>query len=264
MKNRFLFILCLVLFYVNPASADTIRIAVASNALEAIKYLANEFSDRTGHKVMISSGSTGKLYAQIINGAPFDLFLAANSSEPIRLEKAGLSVKGSRRSYAIGRLALLSTENEFNNLVELKNLLDQLISRESNRFAIANPDTAPYGLAARQALQNYDLWKKVQPKLIKGENINQAFQYVASGNVQYGLVALSQIKKYKFPPSRYVVLPDSSYESIDQQAVILLRAKENLVAREFLSYISGDLAGKVLSEKFGYGKVSSSTLEKGG
>ena len=242
-----------LLLFSNTAQAETIRVAVASNALEAVKYLARQFDDKTGNQVQLSSGSTGKLYAQIVNGAPFDLFLAANSREPKRLEQAGLGVKGSRRTYALGRLALLSSETPLDNKAGVKTQLKRFSELGPSHFAIANPETAPYGLAARQALQHFGLWTSLQSKMIKGENINQAFQYVTSGNAQYGLVALSQIKKFAIPAARYAVLPPDSYARIEQQAVLLTRAANKPAVRALLEYLTGTTAGTVLSEKFGYG-----------
>lgn len=235
------------------AHAETINIAVASNALAAIQYLSLQYTKQTGNKVNISSGSTGKLYAQIINGAPFDIFLAANVREPERLEKKGRVITGTRFTYAVGNISLCAYQPKtaFNSLdqgiINLKN-------GDYQRLSIANPKLAPYGIAAKQFLKNESIWHSVQSKLVKGENINQTFRYVVSGNVQYAIVALSQTKQKKHIENiTCKAIPDSLYAPIEQQSVILSRAKSNKAAFLFMQFMKTESTRNILLDKFGYG-----------
>jgi len=234
---------------VNVAYAGTINVAVASNALIALKFLADDFFTKYNHKVVISSGSTGKLYSQIINGAPFDIFLAANEREPLRLEQNNAIVTSSRFTYAYGRLALCTIKQKFNN--DIKNIVD-FNKVQFNRLAIANPKIAPYGLAAEQFLKKKNIWEVLQNKIIRAENINQAFQYVISGNADFGVVALSQVKQYFVKPLYCKVISDTLHEALKQQAVLLTRSKNNPAANEFYTYLKSKQVKFILNNKFGY------------
>lgn len=238
--------------------ADNIRIAVASNALLAIKHLSAEFARQTGHKVSVSSGSTGKLYAQIINGAPFDVFLAANVREPKKLESEGHVVIGSRFTYAVGNLALCAYKTKI-KLIDYKDGIARLQTGDYQRLSIANPKVAPYGIAAKEFLDKNGLWNKVQDKLIQGENINQTYRFVISGNAQYALVALSQIKQPKAKKLNKsldcVSIPSSMYSPLKQQSVLLAHAKHNDAAWSFMRYMQTDKTRKVLLQQFGYGQT---------
>ncbi len=226
-----------------------LKLAVASNFRTAAIEIANIFTSETGNEIIISSASTGKLYAQIINGAPFDIFLAADESTPIHLENKNLTVDGSRFTYAYGRLVLCS--------LDLKQLINPELYvanfEKFNKIAIANPKLAPYGAAALEVLKNLNLYESAVNKLIYGENINQAFQYVASGSADIGIVAFSQVKSYHTDiVSSYWVIPDNLYKPIPQQAVLLSRAKDSKIAYEFLSFMKGALAKKIMEENYGY------------
>jgi molybdate transport system substrate-binding protein len=247
LNNLFLFS-CLMV--VSLARAGDVNIAVANNFLHAAKRLAADFQQDTGHIVHISGGSTGKLYAQIVNGAPFDIFLAANVREPQRLEEQGLGVSGTRFDYAVGRLVLWSSdEQEIDDSV-----VNLLTGREFNRLAIANPRTAPYGAAAVEVLKHYGIsLDQLHGKLVKGENVAQAYQYVASGNADYGLVALSLVKD----PSntiggRYWMLPEIAYNPIRQQAVLLARAANSEAPIAFLQYLRIAETKDMLHRVYGY------------
>ena len=170
------------------ARCDEIRIATASNFRHAALEIAQAFNQASGHQATLIFGATGKHYAQITHGAPFDVFLAADRNRPERLESEGSAIAGSRFTYAVGRLALWSPGN--------KNTADGEILREGGfrRLAIANPDLAPYGLAAKETLLNLGLWESLTGKLVRGENIAQAFQFTYSGNADLGLVAHSQLQ----------------------------------------------------------------------
>ena len=249
----YVFVLCL--FWLMPtlwivADAASLRIAVASNFLTASKVISQEFERVSGNKVSISSGSTGKLYAQIVNGAPYDVFLAANVREPRRLVESGKALAGSRQTYAIGRLALYS------NHIPLRGKQADIVLKGNawHRLAIANPLIAPYGVAAKQVLQHLDIWQSVRGRLVRGENIGQTFYFTQSGNVDIGLVALSQIKSQ--PDAKkleYCNIPQDWYRPLEQQAVILYRSKHKNEAKLFLTFLHSKRVRQLLTEKYGYG-----------
>jgi molybdate transport system substrate-binding protein len=195
MIHGLFFCLAVLILGLPAAAAETLTIAVASNFSRPALELASRYEETTGLPVRITTGSTGKLYAQISNGAPFDILLAADSARPALLERSGLGVAGSRFTYAIGGLVLWTFDTEFTDLDCRAALTD--LGR--NRLAIANPETAPYGAAAKQFLQSVHLWEKVTPHLVYGENIAQALQFVASGNASLGLIAKSQAIDSRLP-----------------------------------------------------------------
>lgn len=212
------------------SSAEEITIAVASNFTQAIRQIADRFQDETGDRVRLSFGSTGKHYAQIVNGAPFDAFFAADVKRPQRLDQEGLIQPGSRFTYAIGRVVLWSPDE---TLVDDRGQV--LREGRFSHLAIANPRLAPYGRAAREVLEGIGLWNTLQPRMVRGENIGQAFQFVSSGSVELGFVAYAQVKR----PGEAVQgslwqVPESAYAPIEQQAVLL---SDNPVARRFLEYV---------------------------
>ncbi|MFP4616263.1 MAG: molybdate ABC transporter substrate-binding protein [Thiohalorhabdus sp.] len=220
--------------------------AVAANFNAAIQALEPRFEEATGHDLRISTGSTGKLFAQIRNGAPFDAFLAADARRPRLLEEAGTAVDDSRFTYAVGRLALWSPDPD---RVRGKATLAE---GDFRHLAMANPRTAPYGLAARQALQALDRWADLRDRIVRGENIAQAHQYAASGAAELGLVALAQVSGPEAPEegSRWVV-PGDLHEPIRQQAVLLDQGAGNAAARAFLEFLQGPEAREILAD-FGY------------
>jgi molybdate transport system substrate-binding protein len=228
------------------AHAAEVRVAVAANFLATLKAIAPLYEQQSGDKLIISAGSSGKLYAQIINGAPYDILLAANEAYPEKLEAAGQVVPGSRFVYATGQLVLWSATA-------------QPIDKESvaaagvKHIAIANPRTAPYGVAARQALESLSLWQPLQAKLVQGESIAQTFQYVASGNVQLGFVALSQVLNpdNSFNRDYYWPVPADAYQPLRQGAALLKQSEHNSAARALLQFLQGDAARKVMAN-YGY------------
>ena len=242
----------ILLFNNSWVAAGEVSVAVASNALQAVKEIKARFEKKTGDKVLISSGSTGKLYTQIVNGAPFDIFLAANAREPKRLEQAHDIVPGSRKTYAVGRLVLWNNSQQEKSGTTVQQLLS---SPDLKRITLANPKTAPYGYAAQQYLQAMKLWETLQSKLIRAENVTQAFQFTQSQNVQLGFVALSQIKGYqrKINANDYWLVPQKFYNPIEQQGVILMRAKNNASAKELMSYLHSKQIKQLLAEHYGYG-----------
>ncbi len=254
MIKQFRSIIGLFLFFgvVFHGYAGQINVAVASNALAAIKVISSEFEKKTGHSVILSSGSTGKLYAQIINGAPFDVFLAANAKEPKNLEQKNLVVPGSRFTYALGKLVAWSSDE---TLLKSKDVKNALMASPNTRVAIANPKTAPYGLAAQQAIQKMGIWQSLQSKIIRGENVSQAYQFAMTNNAQIGFVAKSQLKsKSHSVKGSYQEVPADLYDPIRQQAVWLLRSQNNKVAQQFIEFIKNDNKVKeILTLQFGYG-----------
>ena len=229
------------------AQAGQAQIAVAANFMAPMQQMLPAFEATTGHKLQLSSGSTGKFYAQIKNGAPFDVLLAADDETPIKLEQEGVAVAGSRFSYAIGKLVLWSASVDG---VDAKG--EVLRSGKFSHLAIANPKLAPYGRAARESLQALGLWDGLQGKLVMGENIAQTQQFVASGNAQLGLLALSQVwRDGKLSGGSAWPVPEKLHAPIRQDAVLLLKGKDNPAAQALLSYLRSDAARAVL-RSYGY------------
>lgn len=224
--------------------SDEIRVAVASNFSAAMKAIVSEYEETSVHTVVLSFGSTGKHYAQITNGAPFDLFLAADSARPQLLEDQSIAIIGSRTTYARGRLAVWASNPEINNIK------DALNNHEDVRhLAFANPKLSPYGIAARQVLITLDLWPKVQSKLVRGENIAQTFQFVHSGNADLGFVAYSQVINPKQPlQGNWWIPPQSLYSPIDQQAVLLTNKQG---PKDLLEFLKSPLARQLI-QHYGY------------
>ncbi len=224
-------------------AAET-RIAVAANFTAAAKALQQDFEQRYPHRLRISYGSTGKLYTQIYQGAPFELFMAADSQRPARAEREGLAVVGSRITYALGGLALWSSEN-----VTAAELIAQLKGGHYRRLALANPKIAPYGAAAAQVMASMAL--EPQPgKQVYGENIAQTYQFVATGNAELGFVALAQMTNT--PQAHYWAVPKRYYQPIRQQAVLLKRGQSSLAAEAFLAYL-GEGDARAIIHAYGYG-----------
>ena len=227
-------------FFLNQAIADEIKIAVASNFYPTMKELVTHFesitpnSDTTNNIVLIS-GSSGKHYAQILNGAPFDLFFSADKLRPNMLEKEEVFNNQSRFTYALGKLALWSPFNEY---------IDsdgQVLYNDDFRFiAIANPRIAPYGIASKETLTSMNLWQDMEEKLVRGENIAQTFQFAKSGNAKLGFVSYSQILSLNSSSEgSYWLVPQSMYQPIEQQAILL---KDSSLGKDFLSFIKSDEA----------------------
>jgi len=233
----------------SAAAAEEVRIAAATNFLSTLKEIVVNFDRDTGHTAVISSGSSGRLYAQIRNGAPFDVFLSADVRRPRLMEEEGLAVEGSRFTYAVGRLTLWSPDS---NLVTGEGKL-VLSNGSFTHLAIANPKTAPYGAAAKTTLQALGLWNHMKSRIVRGENIGQTFQFVFSQNAQLGFVALSQVldPKINGAGSRWDV-PVNLHAPLRQQAVLLVRGQHNQAAKAFLAFVKGTKARKII-ERFGYG-----------
>ncbi len=229
----------------NVSLADVVRVAVASNFNEALHAVSQTFEQQTGHELLVSSASTGKLYAQIKHGAPFDVFMSADTATAERLVSEGLAHADSLQAYALGQLVLLSNHN--------KQPCEQVLTEPNLRyFAIANPNTAPYGLAARQVLQKLQLWHLLEPKLVMGENIAQTMQFVYSQNADAGLVARSLIVNREIPENQCVwVVPETHYQPIKQSLVVLNAASDKPAVQQLMAFLAQADVRKLISD-FGY------------
>ncbi|MEQ9487617.1 MAG: molybdate ABC transporter substrate-binding protein [Alphaproteobacteria bacterium] len=225
------------------ADAGDVRVAVAANFAGALEEIAGRFSSETGNDVLISIGSTGLLYTQITQGAPFDVFLAADQARPERLVDEGYADPSSRFTYAVGRLVLYSAKPGLFDDIGI------LEAGDIDRLAMANPKTAPYGKAAEETLKAYGLFDAFAGRIVQGANIGQTYQYVATGNVDLGFVALSQVARHR-EGSRWIV-PSDKHGVLAQDAVLLETGKENPAALDFLTYLRAP-ESVLLIESWGY------------
>ncbi|AKH19224.1 molybdate ABC transporter substrate-binding protein [Sedimenticola thiotaurini] len=225
------------------ALADSVHVAVAANFTAAMKEIAADFEKSSGHHAVLSFGSTGKLYTQIVHGgAPFEVFLAADQRRPELMEQAGQA--SGRFTYAVGKLVLWSSDA--NRAVDEHSLSED----DFQKLAIANPKTAPYGAASVEVMRNLGLYQQLAPKLVLGDSISQTHQFVATGNAQLGFVALAQIA-LDGSGSRWPI-PDNLYTPIRQDAVLLNRGKDNPAAPALIDYLKSDAARAVI-QRYGYG-----------
>jgi molybdate transport system substrate-binding protein len=229
------------------AKADQINVAVASNFTAPMQKIAVEFEKDTGHKALLSFGATGKLYAQIANGAPFDVLLSADEDTPIKLEQAGVAVKGSRLTYAIGQLVLWSGKEA---IVDSKGMV--LKQGDFDHIVLANPKLAPYGEAAIEAMKALGVADALTPKFVQGEDVASTYQFIAAGNALLGFVAMSQVyENGKLKSGSAWIVPSNLYSPIRQDAVILERGKSNSAAAALMKFLKSDKARKVI-ESYGY------------
>jgi molybdate transport system substrate-binding protein len=229
------------------AQADVVQVAVAANFTAPLKEIAAAFEKSSGHQVQLSPGATGMLYAQIKNGAPFQVFLSADSETPEKLEQEKLAVPGSRFTYATGTLVLWSPNA---GLVDTKG--EVLAHGNFSHVAIANPRLAPYGAAAMEILTKMSLAAKLQDKLVQGSNIAQTFQFVVSGNAELGFVALSQVmKEGKISHGSAWVVPETMHAQIRQDAVLLQSGKDNKAAQALLKFLREPAAVTII-KAYGY------------
>lgn len=230
-----------------PVLAGDVQVAVAANFTAPMKLIAADFGKDTGHTAVLSFGATGKFYAQIRNGAPFEVLLAADDETPKRLEQEGATVRGSRFTYATGRLVLWSVQP---GLVDAQG--DVLKKGSFGKIAMAAPKLAPYGAAAVETMNKLGLGAALEPKLVTGESIGQAFSFVATGNAELGFVALSQVyEDGKIKSGSAWIVPDTLHSPIRQDAVLLARGKENPAAMALLAFLKTDKA-KAVIRSFGY------------
>ena len=237
----------LTLCFASIGHAAEVQVAVAANFIAPMKLLAADFERETGHKAVLSSGATGKFYAQIVSGAPFDVLLAADDETPARLGKEGAAMADSRFTYATGKLVLWSARPE---LVDRNG--DVLGSGKFTRLALASPKLAPYGAAAIETLTRLNLLAALEPKFVQGESIGQTFSFVSTGNAELGFVALSQVfEDGKLKSGSAWIVPAHLHRPIRQDAVILARAKGNPAAAALMAFLKTDKARAVI-RSFGY------------
>jgi molybdate transport system substrate-binding protein len=231
---------------VTPVFAEQALVAVAANFVPPFREIATEFEKATGHHVRVVSGSSGNFYSQIKNGAPFEVLFSADAEKPTLLEDEGLAVTGSRFTYAIGRLALWSPNS---NVVKGE---QSLRSDAFKHVAMANPKTAPYGVAAMQTLQKLGIWETLQPRIVMGENLGQTMGFIESGNAELGFVALSQVidPKIKVKGSRWEV-PINLHDPIVQDVILLEKGRNNPAAKSLMEFTSSPRA-TVIIERYGY------------
>ncbi len=230
-----------------PSLADEVQVAVAANFTAPMKIIAADFEKATGHKAELSFGATGSFYAQIKNGAPFDVLLAADDETPARMEKEGLAVPGSRITYAVGALVLWSAKPGF---------VDDsgAVLKKGNfaHIALAAPKLAPYGAAAIETMSKLGLLSALEPKFVQGENIAQTYQFVSTGNAELGFVALSQVyANGRLTGGSAWVVPANLHKPIRQDAVILTKGKANPAASALLKFLKTRQARNVI-RSYGY------------
>lgn len=241
MMRRLTMMLAMLAWACAAVAAEPVTVAVASNFARPAAAIAERFETETGEPVRVTTGSTGQLYAQIMHGAPFDVFLAADAERPRLLGESGRGVADTRFSYAGGALVLWSRDPDLAGR-DCRAALDALGRKH---LAIANPDTAPYGVAARQFLESARLWDKVSPRIVYGENIAQTLHFVVSGNASLGLIAASEAADPRLPvPTCRWDVPQSAYDPIVQQAILLRPAVSG--AREFMDFLRGPIAREII------------------
>ena len=235
---RFRSLIFLLFFCRGAQAAEVVTVAVASNFKSTATHIAGRFYEETGHSVRLSSGSTGKLYTQILNGAPFDLFLAADAERPALLEDGGVAVYGSRFTYATGSLVVFSSS--------VTDCMAALRDPNAGFVAIANPKISPYGKATRQYLAGQDLWDQVSARAVYGENITQAWQFAFTGNAVVGLAARSQMLAWPRGPACSFEVPSSAHDPLEQQAVLL--DDDNEIASAFLEFLRSAIAREIIRQ----------------
>jgi molybdate transport system substrate-binding protein len=229
------------------ARADQVQVAVAANFTAPMQKIAAEFEKDTGHQARLAFESTGKFYAQIRNGAPFQVFLAADDQAPAKLEAEGMTVPGSRFTYAVGSLVLWSARPGY---VDPEG--EVLRTGGFQHLALANPKLAPYGAAAMETLASLGLAVKLQPRFVEGENIAQTYQFVATGNAELGFVALSQVMKDgRIEGGSAWTVPAGLHSPIRQDAVLLAKGKGDPAAQALMRYLQGAKARAVI-RAYGY------------
>lgn len=243
-----LFILCLLLTFSLNSEAATVLVAVASNFTKPMTEIAEAFEKATGHSANLAFGSSGKFVSQLENGGPFEVFLSADTSNPLKLEKSGLAVDGSRFTYAIGKLVLWSSQA---NYVDAQG---QILSTGSfKHIALADPKLAPYGATATEVMKSLGVLDKLQPLFVLGENIAQTYQFISTGNAELGFIALSQVigKDGKINEGSGWIVPSNLHKPILQDAILLKKGAENAAAPALLGFLKSQEAQAII-RKYGY------------
>jgi molybdate transport system substrate-binding protein len=236
-------------FMSNSCFAETVNVAVAANFTDAAKEIAKSFNEKSGHEAVLSFGASGQFYTQIKESAPFQVFLSADEERPKKLVEEGLGVSGSEFTYAIGRLVLWSKKPGF--------VMNEEVLKKGDfaKISIANPASAPYGAAAIEVMRNLKVYDALQSKIVQGNNITQAFQFVDTENAELGFIAQSQIMDRKDGSSWQV--PKKLYPEIKQDVVLLKTGEKNEAAKAFLAFLKGSVARDII-KKFGYGVANRS------
>ena len=239
--------IALLLMLCASAFCQEITVAAAADLSSALPEIAAKYKSRTGQDIKLTFGSSGTLTTQISNGAPFDVFFSADEEYPKQLIDENLAEKDSLYRYAVGRLVLWASNDSPLNLSKLG--IMALLDPSVKRIAIANPEHAPYGRAAEAALRHYALYEQVSSRLVLGENVSQAAQFVESGNAQAGLIALSHaLAPAMKTKGQYWIVPLDSYPTLNQAAVVLSRSKQKDAARKFLEFVQGPEATSLLKD----------------
>ncbi len=241
-------VLCLLLAFSLESQATTVLVAVASNFTKPMTEIAEAFEKATGHSANLAFGSSGKFVSQLENGGPFEVFLAADTSNPVKLEKSGLAVDGSRFTYAIGKLVLWSSQA---NYVDAQGQV--LKAGKFEHLALADPKLAPYGAAAVEVMRNLNVLDKLQLLFVLGENIAQTYQFISTGNAELGFIALSQVigKDGKITEGSGWIVPNNLHKPILQDAILLKKGAENPAASALLSFLKS-LEAQAIIRKYGY------------
>lgn len=240
--------LLLAVCIAGAAHGADVQVAVAANFATPMQKIAAAFERDSGHRAIVSIGSTGKFYTQIRQGAPFEVLLAADDETPRQLENEGLAIKDSRFTYAKGTLVLWSLKT---GAVDAQG--EVLRTGTFERLAIADPKLAPYGRAAQETLERMNLWNSLKPRLVQGESAGQAYQYVASGNATLGFVALSQVMQDgRIHSGSAWIVPDHLHQPILQDAALLSKGRGNPAAQALLTYLRSDKIVRLI-QAYGYG-----------
>jgi molybdate transport system substrate-binding protein len=240
----------LLFAFFTRTEAKSVHVAVAANFRHTMQSLVTEFEKSSEFQIALSFGSSGKFYAQIKQGAPFELFFSADQAKPDALQKDGLVVETDRFTYAIGRLALWSSQTDFVNKIQSK-----LRQGAFSKLALANPKVAPYGAATLEVLKYLALIEYSKPKWVIAENVAQTYQFVSTGNAELGFVALSQLlnsdSSQKIEKGSYWLVPETMHQPIKQDVVLLRNASDSLGARAFLDFLHTDKAQSIITS-YGY------------
>ena len=247
MKNliglKFYLVSLILALSVSSLRAEIVNVAVAANFTETAKEIARVFKEKTGHEAVLSFGASGQFYSQIKQGAPFQVFLSADEERPAKLVDEGLGVADGAFTYAIGKLVLWSKKPGF-----VKNE-ETLKQGGFSKIAIANPAAAPYGVAAIEVMKSLNVYDALQPKIVEGNSVAQAFQFIDTDNAELGFIALSQIPHRK--DGSWWIVPNKYYKAIHQNAVLLKMGEQNAAAKAFMAFLKSSVARSII-QKSGY------------